>query len=56
VVNFITSAAKLFNKKTIAEYIETPQQLEKIKQLGVDYAQGFLTGRPELLFDPLLDH
>ncbi|WP_394753223.1 EAL domain-containing protein [Crenothrix sp.] len=53
VVNFITSAAKLFNKKTIAEYIETPQQLEKIKQLGVDYAQGFLTGRPELLFDPL---
>jgi EAL domain-containing protein (putative c-di-GMP-specific phosphodiesterase class I) len=55
VVNFITSAAKLFNKKTIAECIETPEQLEKIKQLGVDYAQGFLTGRPELLFDPLLN-
>jgi EAL domain-containing protein (putative c-di-GMP-specific phosphodiesterase class I) len=55
VVNFITSAAKLFNKKTIAECIETPQQLEKVKQLGVDYAQGFLTGRPELLFDPLLN-
>jgi EAL domain-containing protein (putative c-di-GMP-specific phosphodiesterase class I)/GGDEF domain-containing protein len=54
VVNFITSAAKLFNKKTIAECIETPQQLEKIKLLGVDYAQGFLTGRPKLLFDPLL--
>ena len=54
VVNFITSAAKLFNKQTIAECIETPQQLEKIKQLGVDYAQGFLTGKPKLLFDPLL--
>jgi EAL domain-containing protein (putative c-di-GMP-specific phosphodiesterase class I) len=53
VVNFITSAAKLFNKKTIAECIETSAQLNKVKQLGVDYAQGFFTGKPELLFDPL---
>lgn len=52
VVGFITAAAKLFNKKTIAEYVENTQQLEKLRCLGVDYAQGFFTGKPELLFDP----
>jgi EAL domain-containing protein (putative c-di-GMP-specific phosphodiesterase class I)/GGDEF domain-containing protein len=52
VVGFITAAAKLFNKQTIAEYVENAQQLEKLKSLGVDYAQGYFTGKPELLFDP----
>jgi EAL domain-containing protein (putative c-di-GMP-specific phosphodiesterase class I) len=52
VVNFITSAAKLYDRKTIAEYVESAQQLEKLKSLGVDFAQGYFTGEPTLLFDP----
>ncbi len=52
VVEFITSAARIFSKKTIAEYVENDRQLEKLKQLGVDYAQGYFTGKPDLLFDP----
>lgn len=52
VVGFITEAARLFKKKTIAEFVENAEQLEKIKALGVDYAQGYFTGKPELLFDP----
>jgi EAL domain-containing protein (putative c-di-GMP-specific phosphodiesterase class I) len=51
VVNFITSAAKLYGRETIAEYVENAQQLEKLAKLGVDYAQGYFTGKPELLFD-----
>ena len=52
VVRFISAAAKLFGKKTIAEYVEEPQQLEKLKKMGIDYVQGCLTGRPEIIFDP----
>jgi EAL domain-containing protein (putative c-di-GMP-specific phosphodiesterase class I)/GGDEF domain-containing protein len=52
VVGFITAAAKLFNKETIAEYVENAEQLEKLKVLGVDYAQGYYVGKPTLLFDP----
>lgn len=52
VVGFITAAARIFNKKTIAEHVENARQLEKLKSLGVDYAQGYFTGKPALLFDP----
>lgn len=52
VVKFITSAAKLFARKTIAEYVENGKQLKRLEELGVDYAQGYFTGKPELLFDP----
>lgn len=51
-VDFITEAASLFHRETIAEYVENAEQLEKLKNLGVDYAQGYFTGKPELLFDP----
>ena len=55
VVNFVTSAAKLYGRKTIAEYVENAQQLQRLEELGVDYAQGYFTGKPEPLFDPMLD-
>ena len=52
VVGFIKAAAVLYHKKTIAEYVENGAQMEKLKAIGVDYAQGYFTGKPELLFDP----
>ena len=55
VVSFITSAARLYGKRTIAEYVENARQLEKLRVLGGDYAQGYFTGKPELLFDPSLN-
>jgi EAL domain-containing protein (putative c-di-GMP-specific phosphodiesterase class I) len=55
VVNFITSAAKLYGRKTIAEYVENAQQLGRLEEMGVDFAQGYFTGKPEPLFDPELD-
>lgn len=55
VVKFVNSAAKLYGRKTIAEFVENYEQLEKLKALGVDYAQGYFTGKPTLLFDPQLN-
>lgn len=52
VVRFIDAAAKLHDKHSIAEYVEHPLQLQKLEEIGVDYAQGYLTGKPEMLFDP----
>ena len=33
-------------KKVIAELVETPAVLEKLREIGVDYAQGFGVGEP----------
>ena len=52
VIHFITTSAKLLNKKTIAEHVEHAEEQKKLQELGIDYIQGNLTGRPELLFDP----
>jgi EAL domain-containing protein (putative c-di-GMP-specific phosphodiesterase class I)/GGDEF domain-containing protein len=52
VVKFINSAAKMFGRKTIAEYVENTEQLQRLKELGVDFAQGYFTGKPQPLFDP----
>ena len=37
--------------QTIAEFVETKQILEKLKDLKVDYAQGYYLGKPEPLFE-----
>lgn len=54
VINFIVSAAKLYGKKTIAEHVENSCQIKRLEKLSIDYSQGYLTGKPELLFDPSL--
>lgn len=35
--------------RTIGEFVERPETLEKLKELGVDYAQGYGIARPEPL-------
>jgi EAL domain-containing protein (putative c-di-GMP-specific phosphodiesterase class I) len=34
------------NAEVIAEGIETQEDLDKLKELGVKYGQGFYLGRP----------
>ena len=36
-----------FNAKVVAEGVEREEELRVLEQLGVDYVQGFLLGRPE---------
>jgi EAL domain-containing protein (putative c-di-GMP-specific phosphodiesterase class I) len=38
--------ARQFGIETIAEGVETEATMAALRSMGVDYAQGFLTGRP----------
>ena len=44
----IITMAKSFRLKTVAEGIETQNQLEHMIAMGADYGQGYLLGRPML--------
>ncbi|MBD3798927.1 MAG: diguanylate cyclase [Epsilonproteobacteria bacterium] len=46
-VKHIHQIAHEFGKKTIAEYVEDADTLDILKEIGVDYAQGYHYGRPE---------
>lgn len=48
-VKSINEIGHVMGKKTIAEFVENRMILDKIKELGIDYAQGFEVGRPGLL-------
>lgn len=47
VVEAIVSLARGFGHETIAEGVETQDVLDLLRELGVDYVQGYLIGRPE---------
>ncbi|GIX40381.1 MAG: hypothetical protein KatS3mg129_0114 [Leptospiraceae bacterium] len=49
ILETITHLSKSLGIKTIAEGIETEKQLELIKQLDINYGQGFLFSKPLLL-------
>ncbi len=56
IVETIIYLSKKLNMKSIAEGVETEEQLELLKKLGCDYIQGFLLSRPleEEKFEKLL--
>ena len=43
----IIALGKNLNLKIVAEGVETPQDSEKVKNMGCDLAQGFLYARPQ---------
>jgi diguanylate cyclase (GGDEF)-like protein len=50
----IVELAKGFSIDTVAEYVENQAIAAKVRELGVDYAQGYAFGKPEPL-DKILD-
>jgi len=48
IVQSIVDFSKEHGIKTIAEHIESEEIYEITKELGIDYAQGYLFGRPSL--------
>lgn len=46
IIEAIVSLARAFGMCTVAEGIETQEQLAKIRELGCDAAQGYLVGHP----------
>ncbi len=52
-VRAITDVARGLGIETVAEFVETEETLAILRELGVDYAQGYLIGKPgpEILDD-----
>jgi len=50
-VKSIHEMAKFLGKRTIAEYVENNEILEKLKEIGIDYAQGWGIEKPVMLDD-----
>lgn len=48
-VRSINDLAKQMGKKTVAEFVENTAIVNKLLELGVDYGQGYLIGRPKPL-------
>lgn len=53
IVRSITEIGKSLGKLIVAEGVETPEVCEMVRAAGVEYAQGFATGRP-VSFDQML--
>lgn len=48
VVSSINEIGHVMGKETIAEFVEDDKILEKLREMGIDYAQGYGIGRPQL--------
>ena len=46
IVKYIINMAKDFNIKTVAEGVETKEQVETLKNMGCDIAQGYYYSKP----------
>ena len=46
-VRSIVEVANKLGKKTIAEFVENAETVDKLLELGVDFAQGYVFGKPE---------
>ena len=46
IMRSIVGIARDLGKRTVAEFVSAPEILEVVRAEGVDFAQGFLIGKP----------
>lgn len=46
ILRFIVSLARWMNLSVVAEGVETREQLERLREIGCDYVQGYLFAKP----------
>jgi EAL domain-containing protein (putative c-di-GMP-specific phosphodiesterase class I) len=46
IVEMIVHVAKVMGRSTVAEFVESDEILEVLREIGVDYAQGYAIGKP----------
>ena len=51
IVESVNNIGHVAGLKTIAEYVETPDIMEKLKTMGIDFAQGYCIDRPKPLVE-----
>ena len=54
-VRCFVDVAQLMGIKTVAEFVDGADALDRLKLIGVDYAQGYLLHRPEPIAQLLVD-
>jgi len=52
IVRAVLALGHGLKKTVVAEGVETVAQLDRLRELGCEFAQGFLFGRPSVAFDP----
>ena len=52
-VRCFAEVARVVGVKTVAEFVDRPEVLAKLRSMGIDYAQGYLLHRPAPLNDLL---
>ncbi|VAX13811.1 diguanylate cyclase/phosphodiesterase (GGDEF & EAL domains) with PAS/PAC sensor(s) [hydrothermal vent metagenome] len=53
IVEAITNIAHIAGFKTIAEYVETQKTIDILKDIGIDYAQGYAIQKPQPLSEEI---
>jgi EAL domain-containing protein (putative c-di-GMP-specific phosphodiesterase class I) len=51
VIRYIQEISALRHQKTVAEYVETEQDVQALTDIGVTYGQGYFLGKPKPLTD-----
>ena len=46
-VKSMIDVAHQLGKKTVAEFVERQSTMDLLKNLGIDYIQGYLVGKPQ---------
>ena len=49
IVHAINDISHSMGKRTIAEFVESSRLLDAVREIGIDFAQGFHVGEPELI-------
>lgn len=55
IVDTVNKMAHAFGQKTIAEFVENKEILNKLKDIKVDYYQGYFIGKPKSFFDTFIN-
>lgn len=50
-VSYVHQISKLREQQTIAEFVENEEHLRALKEIGIDYGQGYYLGKPRPLSD-----
>ena len=50
-VRAVSSVAKKIGVKTVAEFVESEEMITRLREIGIDYAQGFGISRPRPLVE-----
>lgn len=53
IIKSVVNLSQDLGIRTVAEFVETQDELLAIKQLGINYAQGYLVHKPEFLYHPV---